>query len=169
MGARQLGRSGGRPRREGRRGGREARNEASTDDALREAAAQLVARPLMARDGEPRARLARALDARRRGAGGGEGIPESQVTVERDGAIAVVLLNRPKQLNALSEELMDGLVAALQELDADEAIRCIVLGGSDRAFAAGADIGELSRASAIGLYYALRFERWDVIRNLWTP
>jgi enoyl-CoA hydratase len=94
---------------------------------------------------------------------------ESLVLVERDDAIAVVLLNRPKQLNALSDELMDELVTALRELDADEAVRAIVLGGSDRAFAAGADIGELARASAIDLYYARRVERWDAIRSLWTP
>jgi len=91
------------------------------------------------------------------------------VLVERDEPIAVCLLNRPAQLNALSDELMDELVTRLRELDADEAIRCIVLGGSERAFAAGADIGELAQASAIELYYARRVERWDAIRNLWTP
>jgi len=79
------------------------------------------------------------------------------------------LLNRPQQLNALSEELMAELVSELQRLDRDHAIRCIVLGGSERAFAAGADIGELARSSAIELYYARRVERWDAIRNLWTP
>src|SRR5438067_4961276 len=91
------------------------------------------------------------------------------VLVERDGPLGVVLLNRPQQLNALSDELMDELVTALQELDRDEEIRCIVLGGSERAFAAGADIGELAQASAIELYYARRVERWDAIRALWTP
>src|SRR4051794_26895034 len=64
---------------------------------------------------------------------------------------------------------MDELVRTLSELDADESIRCIVLGGSDRAFAAGADIGELARSSAIELYYQRRVERWDAIRGLWTP
>ncbi len=91
------------------------------------------------------------------------------VLVEREEPIAVVLLNRPQQLNALSDALMDELVARLQELDRDEAVRCIVLGGSERVFAAGADIGELARSSAIELYYARRVERWDAIRNLWTP
>jgi enoyl-CoA hydratase len=91
------------------------------------------------------------------------------VLVERDGVVAVVLLNRPEQLNALSDELMDQLVAALGELDRDEGVRCIVLGGSERAFAAGADIGELAQASAIDLYYQRRVERWDAIRSLWTP
>ena len=64
---------------------------------------------------------------------------------------------------------MAQLVEELQRLDADDAIRCIVLGGSERAFAAGADIGELARTSAIELYYGRRIERWDAIRNLWTP
>ena len=71
------------------------------------------------------------------------------VTVERDEPIAVVLLNRPDALNALSDELMEELVTALEELDREEAVRCIVLGGSERAFAAGADIAELARSSAI--------------------
>jgi len=91
------------------------------------------------------------------------------VLVEREPPIATVLLNRPKQLNALSDDLMDELVSALRELDADDEARCIVLGGSERAFAAGADIGELADASAIDLYYARRVERWDAIRGLWTP
>jgi enoyl-CoA hydratase len=91
------------------------------------------------------------------------------VLVERDGAVAVVLLNRPEQLNALSDELMDELVGTLEELDRDEAIRAIVLGGNERVFAAGADIGELAKASAIDLYYQRRVERWDAIRGLWTP
>ena len=94
---------------------------------------------------------------------------EPLVLLERDEPIAVCLLNRPKQLNALSDSLMDELVAALQELDWDDGVRCIVVGGSERAFAAGADIGELASASAIELYYARRVERWDAIRNLWTP
>jgi enoyl-CoA hydratase len=91
------------------------------------------------------------------------------VETHREPPIATVLLNRPKQLNALSDELMDELVGALSELDADESIRCIVLGGSERAFAAGADIGELARSSAIDLYYQRRVDRWDAIRALRTP
>ena len=95
--------------------------------------------------------------------------PERLVLVEREPPIATVLLNRPGQLNALSDALMEELTTALTELDRDTEVRCIVLGGSERAFAAGADIGELATASAIDLYYARRVERWDAIRNLWTP
>jgi enoyl-CoA hydratase len=94
---------------------------------------------------------------------------EQFVLVEREGAVGVVLLNRPKQLNALSDALMDELVSALEELDRDDATRAIVLAGNERAFAAGADIGELAQASAIDLYYGRRIERWDAIRALWTP
>jgi enoyl-CoA hydratase len=96
-------------------------------------------------------------------------VSEPLILVEHDAPTAVVLLNRPCQLNALSDELMDELVSALRELDADDGVRCIVLGGSERVFAAGADIGELARASAIELYFARRVERWDAIRSLGTP
>jgi enoyl-CoA hydratase len=91
------------------------------------------------------------------------------ILVEREEPIAVVLLNRPDALNALSDELMGALVDALRDLDADEAIGCIVLGGSDRAFAAGADIGQLAQASPVEMYYQRRVDRWDEIRALWTP
>jgi enoyl-CoA hydratase len=91
------------------------------------------------------------------------------VLVEREEPVAIALLNRPDQLNALSGELMDQLVAALQELDEDEAIRCIVLGGSERVFAAGADIAELAEGTPIALYQNRRIDRWDAIRALRTP
>ena len=93
----------------------------------------------------------------------------SIVLVERDGAIAVALLNRPEALNALSGELMDALVSALEELDADQTVRCIVLGGSERVFAAGADVAELAAATPIELYENRRIDRWDAIRALRTP
>ena len=91
------------------------------------------------------------------------------VRVERDGRVAVVLLNRPKQLNALSGEVMDALVAALRELDEDREIRAIVLGGNERAFAAGADIGELAAGTPISLYENRRIDAWDSIRAVRTP
>jgi enoyl-CoA hydratase len=91
------------------------------------------------------------------------------VLTERDGPIAVVLLNRPQQLNALSGALMDGLVDVLQELDRDDEVRCIVLGGSQRAFAAGADITELAEGTPISLYQNRRIDRWDAIRGIRTP
>ena len=93
----------------------------------------------------------------------------SLVTVEPEGAVGVVLLNRPQQLNALSDELMGELVAELEKLDADTEIRCIVLGGDERAFAAGADVGELAAGTPISLYENRRLDRWDAIRALRTP
>jgi enoyl-CoA hydratase len=96
-------------------------------------------------------------------------VSDDLVLVEHDDPIGVVLLNRPKQLNALSDELMNALVGALRELDGDEAVRCIVVGGSERAFAAGADIEQLARASPVEMYYQRRVDRWDEIRTLWTP
>ncbi len=91
------------------------------------------------------------------------------VLVEREEPIAVVLLNRPDVLNALNEEVMAELVAALVELDDDESVRCVVLGGSERAFAAGADIGEMADSGAIDMYHARRIDKWDAIRRLRTP
>jgi enoyl-CoA hydratase len=96
-------------------------------------------------------------------------VEEPNVLVERDGRVAVVRLNRPKQLNALSGELMSALVGALQELDEDAEVRAIILTGNERAFAAGADIAELAAGTAISLYENRRIEAWDSIRAVRTP
>ena len=66
--------------------------------------------------------------------------------VRGDGArrIGIVTLNRPKQLNALNDALMDELGHALKAFDADDGIGCIVLTGGEKAFAAGADIGAMA-------------------------
>ena len=66
------------------------------------------------------------------------------VTVEKDGAIAIVTLNRPQALNALSYALVKDLALAMQELDRDTEVRAIVLTGGDKVFAAGADIKEMA-------------------------
>jgi enoyl-CoA hydratase len=96
-------------------------------------------------------------------------VEEPNVLVERDGRVGVVLMNRPKQLNALSGELMEAVVDALTGLDDDPEIRAIVLGGGERAFAAGADIGELADATPVTLYENRRLDRWDAIRKVRTP
>ena len=93
----------------------------------------------------------------------------SVILVDREEPIAVVLLNRPEAMNALNDEMMTELVEVLIALDDDEEVRCIVLGGSDRAFAAGADIGEMAEASAMDMYEARRIDRWDAIRKVRTP
>jgi enoyl-CoA hydratase len=71
---------------------------------------------------------------------------------ESRGAVAVITFNRPKQLNALSDRLMTELGQALDGFEADEAIRAIILTGSERAFAAGADIKEMAGYSYMDAY-----------------
>ena len=87
----------------------------------------------------------------------------------RDGNIGIVQLNRPKVLNALSFELMSELVKALEELDKDMAIAVIILTGSERAFAAGADLAEMSQVTPVHLMLGRRFELWDRIRKISKP
>jgi enoyl-CoA hydratase len=91
------------------------------------------------------------------------------VLVDRDEPIATVTMNRPGQLNALSNELMSGVVQAMQELDRDREIRAIVLTGSERAFAAGADIKEMSSLTPIEFAFGARVEQWDALRAIRTP
>ena len=74
------------------------------------------------------------------------------ILVSREGAVAVVTLNRPKALNALNSELLSELVAALEGFDADDGVRAIVLTGSERAFAAGADIKEMAPQSYMDMF-----------------
>jgi enoyl-CoA hydratase len=96
-------------------------------------------------------------------------VEEPIVLVERDGRVGVVTMNRPKQLNALSGELMASVVDALRGLDSDKEVRAIVLAGGERAFAAGADIAELAAGTAVSLYENRRIDAWDSIRDLRTP
>jgi enoyl-CoA hydratase/carnithine racemase len=72
--------------------------------------------------------------------------------VDRQDPLALIRLNRPQALNALNGQLMDELTAALDEAEADDAIRVIVLTGSDRAFAAGADIKEMASKDYVQVY-----------------
>ena len=87
----------------------------------------------------------------------------------RDGNIATVQLNRPNVLNALSFELMSELVNGLEELDKDDTIKVIILTGSGRAFAAGADLAQMSQATPVDLMLGRRFELWDRIRKVSKP
>jgi enoyl-CoA hydratase len=96
-------------------------------------------------------------------------VAEPIVLTERDGRVGIVRLNRPKQLNALSGELMSALVDALRELDEDPEIRALVVAGDERSFAAGADITELAAGTPISLYENRRIDAWDSIRALRTP
>ena len=82
---------------------------------------------------------------------------------------ALVRLNRPKQLNALNGPTMDALCDALEELDRDETVRAIVVTGSERAFAAGADIGEMANATPIDMLASNRIGQWDRVRRIGKP
>jgi enoyl-CoA hydratase len=89
-----------------------------------------------------------------------------------DGArrTAVIRLNRPKQLNALNDALMDDLGAALLGFDRDDSIGCIVITGSDKAFAAGADIGAMATQSYMQAYQGDFITRnWETIRQVRNP
>lgn len=85
------------------------------------------------------------------------------VLVERQGAVATVRLNRPEALNALSPELMADLAQAFRALDEDQDVRAIVLTGSDKAFAAGADIRAMANASPIELMKMDLFKDWGQV------
>jgi enoyl-CoA hydratase len=96
---------------------------------------------------------------------------EQLVLVERqpEQRTALVRLNRPKQLNALNGAVMDALCVALEELDRDDEVRAIVVSGNERAFAAGADIGEMARASPVDMLLTNRIGQWDRIRKITKP
>jgi enoyl-CoA hydratase len=91
------------------------------------------------------------------------------ILVNREGNIGIVQLNRPKVFNALSSGVMKELVNAFEELDRDQEIRVIILTGSDLAFAAGADLGEMSQHTPVDLILSRRFELWDRIRKVSKP
>ena len=83
---------------------------------------------------------------------------------------AVITLNRPKQLNALNDALMDQLGAALLAFDADPGIGCIVLTGSEKAFAAGADIAAMATKTYVQAYQQQFITRnWETIRQIQKP
>jgi len=91
------------------------------------------------------------------------------IIVTKEGSIGIVRLNRPSALNALSFELMAELVKALEDLDNDQAVRVIILTGGERAFAAGADLKEMSQSGPVDLILGRRFELWDRLRRIAKP
>jgi enoyl-CoA hydratase len=96
-------------------------------------------------------------------------MPEQYILVEHEEPIAIATINRPEKLNALNWALVAELADALEALDRDDAIRCIVLtGAGDRAFAAGADIGEMSDKTPMRMA-AGGFESWERIRRIKKP
>jgi enoyl-CoA hydratase len=84
--------------------------------------------------------------------------------------IGLITLNRPKQLNALNDGLMNELGDAMKAFDADDGIGCIVVTGSEKAFAAGADIGAMASWSYMDVYKSDYITRnWETIRTVRKP
>lgn len=91
------------------------------------------------------------------------------VLAQTDAHVAILTLNRPKVLNALSTELMDELIEKLERFDADEQVRVMVLAGNERAFAAGADINQMADQTAIDMYLRNQFAKWERIKRISKP
>lgn len=91
------------------------------------------------------------------------------IKLSSEGAVATIQLNRPEVLNALNLQLMDELLAALDVLELDSEVRCVVITGNERAFAAGADIKEMAGASATDMMVRDQFAKWDRIRRFKKP
>ena len=96
---------------------------------------------------------------------------EQLILVERqpEDRTALLRLNRPKQLNALNGAVMDALCSELEALDRDDTVRAIVVTGNERAFAAGADIGEMANATPVEMLLTNRIGQWDRIRRITKP
>ena len=91
------------------------------------------------------------------------------VRLEAD-KVGIITLNRPKQLNALNDQLMTELGTALKAFDADPAIGCMIITGSEKAFAAGADIGAMATLSFAEAYKSDFITRnWEHIRSVRKP
>jgi enoyl-CoA hydratase len=96
-------------------------------------------------------------------------MPNTVITT-KEAPIATVQINRPAVRNALNDEVMDELVKELNALDDDDAIRCIVLTGDERAFAAGADIKEtFVTATPVSMLKQDLTSKWEAIRRIRTP
>ena len=97
-------------------------------------------------------------------------MPYENILTENRGRVGIVTLNRPKQLNALNDALMDELGHALRAFDDDNAIGAIVITGNERAFAAGADVGVMAEKSFVDVYTTQFITRnWETIRVVRKP
>ena len=92
------------------------------------------------------------------------------ITTRTEGRVGIVTLNRPKQLNALNDQLMNELGQALKGFDDDADIGCMIVTGNEKAFAAGADIGAMAKYSFADVYVGDYITRnWETIRNVRKP
>lgn len=92
-----------------------------------------------------------------------------KVTEQKEPFVALIELNRPKELNALNKQLMEEVRDALQALDQNEQVRVIIITGNEQAFAAGADIKQMADKSAIEMLLVDQFSTWDQIRRTKKP
>jgi len=96
-------------------------------------------------------------------------IEYNSILVEQRGAVTLVTLNRPQALNALNSEVLRELIAAFGAYDADDTQRCLVLTGSEKAFAAGADIKEMQSQGFADMYSANFFGGWEQVTSTRKP
>jgi enoyl-CoA hydratase len=93
----------------------------------------------------------------------------SNILVTKENGYALIQLNRPDVMNAINIALMKELVEALDEMDKQDDVRCVILTGTEKAFAAGADIKEMADASTVEMLQRDMFARWDRIRKFKKP
>jgi len=91
------------------------------------------------------------------------------ILVERRGRVGLVTLNRPQALNALNKTTLDEVVAAVSEMDTDPEVGAVVLTGSAKAFAAGADIKEMQSKDYMDMYASDWFRGWEDLTRLRIP
>ncbi|NWH09087.1 MAG: enoyl-CoA hydratase [Alphaproteobacteria bacterium] len=91
------------------------------------------------------------------------------IAVSSRAGVGIITLNRPAALNALNAELLQELTAALVEYERNDAIGCVVITGSPKAFAAGADIKEMAEKSYIAVYMDDMFAAWDAVARFRKP
>src|SRR6476646_3449265 len=91
------------------------------------------------------------------------------ILVEQRGAVTLVTLNRPQALNALNSEVLKELIAAFTDYDTDDSQHCLVLTGSEKAFAAGADIKEMSGQGFADMYSSDFFAGWEKVTATRKP
>ena len=94
---------------------------------------------------------------------------ETHLLTETQGAVAVIRMNRPKVLNALNLELMKSLAQLMEKFDEDDSIKVILLAGTERAWAAGADIGDMAEASVSDMAQRDQFAQWERIKRIKKP
>ena len=91
------------------------------------------------------------------------------VNEQHEASIALIQLNRPKELNALNTKLMQEVADSLEQLDNNDGVRVIIITGNDQAFAAGADIKQMADKSAVEMLTVDQFSTWDQIRRTKKP